>query len=194
MIRIIGGESKGRKISFRKASSKKNISSLRPTSAKVRKAIFDIIGVGIKDSKFLDLYAGTGAIGIEALSRGASEVVFVEEDPIRVNAIKDVLLSLGFSDRSKVIRDKVISFVRKSKKDHAFDIVFADPPYDSKDLEKLIPLLDDSDLIMDGGILIIEHSSKRSFFLPEIKELEFRRSYKYGDTMLSVYIKSLRRY
>lgn len=189
MIRITGGQSKGRKISLKKVSSKKATGFLRPTSAKVRKAIFDIIGERIGGSIFLDLYAGTGAVGIEALSRGASYSVFVEEDSKRVSAIKGLLNSFGFSDRANVVKEKVLSFIKGYKGGIIFDIIFADPPYESEEINELLLLIDNKDLIAEGGILVVEHSSKKFFLLPQKGRLRFKKRYKYGDTALSLFFK-----
>lgn len=191
MIRIIGGESKGRRIAFKKTFSKKDSIPLRPTSAKVRKAIFDIIGDRIKNASFLDLYAGSGAVGIEALSRGAYSVVFVDESVSRVKAIKEIIASLGLDSKTEVIRCRVKSFISNLKREDkmSFQIVFIDPPYDSNELEEIMPLLDKKDMILDGGLVIVEHSSKKVNMSSEIGKLKLVKQYKYGDTTLSLYIK-----
>lgn len=191
MIRIIGGNSKGRRIAFKKTFSKKDSIPLRPTSAKVRKAIFDIIGDRIKNASFLDLYAGSGAVGIEALSRGAYSVVFVDESVSRVKAIKEIIASLGLDSKTEVIRCSVKSFISnlKRKDKISFQIVFIDPPYDSNELEEIMPLLDKKDMILDGGLVIVEHSSKKVNMPSEIGKLKLVKQYKYGDTTLSLYIK-----
>lgn len=191
MIRIIGGEAKGRRIAFKKSFSKKDAVPLRPTSAKVRKAIFDIIGDRIENSSFLDLYAGSGAVGMEALSRGASQVVFVDDSPLRANAIKDIIRSIGFGDRSEVFRCSTALFIEKlNRKDKiSFDIVFVDPPYGSQELDEIMPLLDKKDIISDNGILIVEHPSKKTVMPSEVGNLRLTKQYKYGDTSLSLYTK-----
>ncbi len=193
MIRIIGGESKGRKIAFKKTFSKKDTIPLRPTSAKVRKAIFDIIGKRIENATFLDLYAGSGAVGIEALSRGASNVFFIDESIERVNAIKDIIVSLGFDSRSKILQSSAERFIKNLKRQDkiSFEIVFVDPPYTSDELDKIMPLFDKKDIISDNGLLIIEHSSKKTDLPPEIGKLLLIKQYKYGDTSLSLYRKSI---
>ncbi|MCL4490514.1 MAG: 16S rRNA (guanine(966)-N(2))-methyltransferase RsmD [Nitrospirae bacterium] len=184
-MRISGGSAKGRKVGLKKAFTKKGEGSdLRPTSAKVRKAVFDILGAGIIDARFLDLYAGTGAVGIEALSRGAGRVVFVDENALRVKIIRELTEKFGFKDRADVIREKAAVFVKKAES--VFDIVFVDPPYASEELQAILPLIDGREILSESGIVIAEHPSKIS--LPEIiGSLELGKRYKYGDTSLGVY-------
>lgn len=191
MMRIIGGEAKGRRIAFKKAFLKKDATPLRPTSAKVRKAIFDIIRGRIENSSFLDLYAGSGAVGMEALSRGASQVVFVDDSTLRANAIKEMIHSIGFGSRARVFRCSAALFIQKlSRKDKiSFDIVFADPPYGSQELDEIMPLLDKKDIISVNGILIVEHPSKKTVMPSEVGNLRLTKQYKYGDTSLSLYTK-----
>lgn len=191
MIRIIGGAAKGRRIALKKAFLKKDAIPLRPTSAKVREAIFGIIKERIETCSFLDLYAGSGAVGIEALSRGASHVIFVDDSSLRVNAIKEIIHLLGFDDRAQAFRYRAELFIEKlSREDKmSFDIVFADPPYGSQELDEIIPLLDKKNIISNNGLLIVEHSSKKTGMPSEVGNLGLTKQYKYGDTSLSFYIK-----
>src|SRR5208283_1104905 len=107
-MRISGGTAKGRKVGIKKAFLRREDGdALRPTPAKVRAAVFNILSGRIEDSVFLDLYAGTGAVGIEALSRGAGRVVFVEEDRLRVNIIKEFVARFGFGEKTLVVRSRV---------------------------------------------------------------------------------------
>ncbi len=192
MMRIIGGEAKGRRITLKKAFLKKDATPLRPTSAKVRKAIFDIVRDRIENCSFLDLYAGSGAVGMEALSRGASQVVFVDDSPLRVNTIKEIIHSIGFGIRAQVFRCSAALFIEKlSRKDKiSFDIVFVDPPYGSQELDEIMPLLDKKDIISDNGLLIVEHPSKKTAMPSEVGNLALVKQYKYGDTSLSLYVKT----
>src|SRR5271157_1560846 len=115
-MRISGGTAKGRKVGIKKSFlSKAGGDQLRPTPAKVREAIFNILRDRIDRSSFLDLYAGTGAVGIEALSRGAERVVFVEENPGRVNIIKEFVDRFGYRDKAVVERERVQDFLRKNE-------------------------------------------------------------------------------
>lgn len=190
-MRISAGAAKGRRIGYKKALGKMDKGSgLRPTSSKVREALFDIIRARVSGSVFLDLYAGSGGVGIEALSRGASKAVFVERDRSRVEAIGQLLDRFNFSDRSVVVNSNGCDFVRKeADRGHRYDIVFLDPPYLSGELTKVLPLVGEAGILEENGIVIAEHFFK--IVLPEaLNTLRYIRSYKYGDTVLSVYGKS----
>ncbi|HXX53940.1 MAG TPA: 16S rRNA (guanine(966)-N(2))-methyltransferase RsmD [Thermodesulfovibrionales bacterium] len=188
MIRISGGASKGRKINVKKAFAKKTArDELRPTSSKVREALFDILRSELPGCLFLDLYAGTGGVGIEALSRGAAQAVFVESDAIRADAIRQIVGRLHYSERSQVIKTEAPEFVkREGQKGHRYDIVYLDPPYHSVEIAKVLPLLGEGKVLTHGGVVVVEHFSKKS--LPQgIALLTLKKCYRYGDTSLTVY-------
>jgi 16S rRNA (guanine(966)-N(2))-methyltransferase RsmD len=185
-MRISGGAAKGRKVGSRKAFVAKGPSDeLRPTAAKVRKAVFDIIAGRIDECRFLDLYAGTGAVGIEALSRGADDVVFVEGNTKRADMIKDLIAKFGFAAKAAVIKSQTGIFLRKSPSE-PFDIIFVDPPYTSDELELTLQLIDSLECLTDGGIVIAEHASRKSLSLP-LRNLKIKKNYRYGDTALTLF-------
>jgi 16S rRNA (guanine966-N2)-methyltransferase len=185
-MRISGGTAKGRKVGARKAFvGKGGNDELRPTAAKVRQAIFNIVGARIQKSRFLDLYSGTGAVGIEALSRGADRVVFVEDNSARVAIIKELTEKFGFAGRAAVVKTSAALFLGKSSH-AAFDIIFLDPPYGSDEITRVLPLLGKSELLVDGGVIIVEHSSRKSLSLPSAN-LTFKKIYRYGDTALTLF-------
>ena len=189
-MRITAGNLKGRKINFKKAQkAAKKENALRPTSSNVRESIFNIIGALISDAQFIDLYAGTGAVGIEALSRGASAVSFVEADRKRAELIEKMLKDCGYSSKADIIKGEASAFIARAVKEGLkFDIVFLDPPYHTGELERILPMLSDGDLLNDKGIIIAEHISKKK--LPdEIGKLIQKKAYKYGDTMLTLFRK-----
>ena len=183
-MRITGGRAKGRTI---KVKSTTETSQLRPTASKVREALFNIIGADIAGSRFLDLYAGTGSVGFEALSRGAEEVIFVEINPIRCRVIKELAQNLGYKDRIKVYKSKAFKFLLRTKeRKDVFDFIFIDPPYQSGEIMKILPMLSDGLILSKDGMIIVEHFSKIA--LPEeIGNLKTRKRYKYGDTSLTTY-------
>ncbi len=187
-MRISGGIAKGRRILTKKAlHARDDRTGIRPTSAKVRQAIFNILGERITGSRFLDLYAGSGAVGIEAVSRGADRVVFVEADQIAAKNMKDFIDRFGFKDKSIVIMDKASLFL--SKTEDQFDIIFVDPPYASDEIDTVLPMIDRLPVLRDEGIVIAEHSSKRT--LHEITgDLMLVKRYKYGDTALTLFKKT----
>ena len=191
-MRISGGASKGRstvkKSLVRKLSAAKK---LRPTSSKVREAIFDILRGRIEGASFLDLYAGTGTVGFEALSRGAVKATFVEKDETMVREIKRNAEALGFMADAKVVRREAYEFITEATGRERFDIIFIDPPYGSEEIERVLPVIAEKDLLAENGILVAEHFSKKR--LPEAagNNIKMRKSYRYGDTMLTLYRKSI---
>lgn len=187
-MRISGGELKGRKIGSKKTLGiVSKHGALRPTSSKVRESVFNIIGEALRDSIFVDLYAGTGAVGMEAMSRGAGKVYFVEADRKRAEKIEETLKDCGCGSKAIILKESASDFINKAKKEGLkFDIIFLDPPYYTKELEETLSLLSDRAILSDGGIVIAEHFSKRK--LPEkIGMLRQKKAYKYGDTMLTLF-------
>ena len=190
MVRITGGSAKGRRVGPREAfSDQAHEQRLRPSSSKVREAIFDILQREIRGSTFLDLYAGTGAVGIEALSRGAERVEFVEHNDVLVKILMRLLFEMGFEGRAKVIREDAIFFVQKTGvAGPGCDIIFVDPPYASQALLRILPVIGKSAISKIGGVVIAEHYSKNE--LPRnISGLRFVKDYVYGDTALSRYVR-----
>ncbi len=179
-LRVVGGTSKGRRLKALKGLD------IRPTSDKVKESIFNIIGDKIIDAIFLDLCAGAGGIGVEALSRGAKETVLVENNQRAVKLIKENLLLCNLEKDSKAVSNDAVRFLEDS--DKRFDIIFFDPPYKSDLFEKAMAVFDRKELLNNNGILIIEHNSKTA--LPEeTNSLILLKKYKYGDTTLSLYKK-----
>ena len=179
-MRVVGGIAKGRRLKALKGLN------IRPTSDKVKESIFNILGDKIIDAIFLDLCAGTGGIGIEALSRGAKETLFVENNQRAVKLIKENLSLCKLENNSKVVCDDAVRFLEDS--DKRFDIIFFDPPYKSDLFEKFLTVFDTKEMLAGNGILIIEHNSKTT--LPEeTNSLILLKKYKYGDTTLSLYKK-----
>jgi 16S rRNA (guanine966-N2)-methyltransferase len=187
-MRISGGTAKGRRTATKRLLIKKaDGKSLRPTSSKVREALFDILGNRIIGASFLDLYAGSGTVGFEALSRGAGTAVFVESDAMRVRAIRNIAEELGFLERSVIRRDKASGFLRKAASENRlFDIIFADPPYHSDELNKVLPLIDEGRLLSEGGVVAAEHFS-REIPPDSAGSLKKKKTYRYGDTTLTFY-------
>ncbi len=191
-MRITGGNAKGRQVGAKKAFGKSEGGhDLRPTPAKVRKAIFDILGQRINGARFLDLYSGTGAVGIEALSRGADSVVFVEEDDKRASLISKYLSSFSLNLSARVISSKAEKFLSMGSgpaNAEGFDIIFMDPPYALDEWDRVFDLLCSGGLLSEKGVVIAEHSSRRT--MPDEKAcFRLKKRYKYGDTSLSLYTK-----
>ncbi len=180
-MRVISGEFKGRQLTALTGVA------LRPTSDRVREALFSIIGHEIVGARVADLYAGTGAIGIEALSRGAEHVTFVESNPKVLRLLRRNLAQCGLEPRSAVVKCSVGQFLRR-RPHHvgAYDLVFADPPYHSEAAEEFLRSLVASVTIGPDALVVLEHSTKTKTFTP-IEALPLRRQYRYGDTTLSVF-------
>jgi len=190
-MRISAGTAKGRPTATQKLLKKTSDGErLRPTSSKVREAIFDILRGRMEGASFVDLYAGTGTVGMEALSRGADSAIFVEPDEFRVNSIRENLARLGFGRRAVVVRGKADEFLASAaERRESYDIFFVDPPYSSEEGGKITTMIDKMGLLNDEGVVIIEHFFKMEF--PEkIESLRMHKRYRYGDTTLSLYRKA----
>ncbi len=163
--------------------------SLRPTTGKVREAIFNILRSSTKNARFLDLYAGTGAVGINALKEGASEAVFVEKNRECINKMDKHIKKLGFSEKTNIVNRNVLSFIDQAEMNNrTFDIIFLDPPYHEDEILHALSAIDRSTILGDNGIVIAEHFTKRQ--LPDkFDNLCKSRDYVYGDTVLSFYSK-----
>ena len=157
---------------------------VRPTSDRVRGALFQLLAQELVDSIVLDLYAGTGALGIEALSRGAARVDFVERVPRLGDVIERNLESAGFGGRGKVYRapvERALGFLSGP-----YHLVLLDPPYELPDVEHIMQMLEGSGLLEKGGLVVLEHSSRIT--MAERYGLLRRKDQRhYGDTALSLY-------
>lgn len=147
-VRIIGGAWRGRKIRF-----PADVPGLRPTPDRVRETVFNWLRDEVPGSRYLDLYAGSGALGLEALSRGAREVVFVDRHPRVARSLTDTLAAFG-SDAGVVRRDDAQTFLRTHG--DPFDIVFLDPPFDAGVLPELVSLLETHAWLRPGGLVYLE--------------------------------------
>jgi 16S rRNA (guanine966-N2)-methyltransferase len=188
-MRVIAGTYKSRILKSLKGLA------LRPTSDKLRETLFNVLGTGVAGSRFVDLFAGTGAIGIEALSRGAAEVVFIENHAPAANLIRKNLESLGVRTGATVLavdalRGLDMLAARHRPGDQAFDFIFLDPPYAAADdYARVLRFLGAAAFLGPGGIVIAEHH--RKFDLPEHSgELPRVRILKQGDATLSFFRRS----
>lgn len=165
----------------------KSVKGLRPTTGKVREAVFDILRNRIGGARFLDLYAGTGAVGFDALKGGASEVVFVEESRRCSGQIEDMIRKSGFRERARVVTKKALSFIEYADLQKlGFDIIFLDPPYHTDEIDLVLKAIDSSTVLKDKGLVMAEHFKKKE--LPEkLHRLHKTRDYKYGDSVLTIF-------
>lgn len=189
-MRILGGTARGRRTASQRLLTRKSTGErLRPTSSKVREALFDIIRDRIKGASFVDLYAGTGTMGLEALSRGAGKAVFVEPNELWVKTIKRNIYEFGFREKAFLVNGRACEFLKEaSTEKESFDIFFLDPPYQSDEISKVLPLIEEKEILSENGIVIVEHFFKKK--IPETAgTLKIYKSYRYGDTMLTLYRK-----
>jgi 16S rRNA (guanine966-N2)-methyltransferase len=180
-VRISAGKLKGRKVKVCSLGE-----DLRPTSSKVRESLFNILGQSVKGSVFVDLYAGTGAVGMEAMSREADTVYFVEANRKRATQIEETLEGCGCRPKAYIVNMKAGKFIERSAAEgKKFDVVFLDPPYASGEVEPLLEALGKGDVLSEGALVVAEHPTKSA--LPdEAGVLVKKKSYRYGDTALTV--------
>ena len=178
-MRIISGNLRGRKL----FSSSGN--HTRPTSDRVREALFNILSYRIETAAVLDLFAGTGALGIESASRGAGEVVCIDNSQTAIGTIQKNVRSLALEETLKIIKwDIARNLDCIHTAEPVFDLVFLDPPYDRELVEKAIANLHRSQSVKPGATLVVEHSSREP--LPEDRPfLELTDQRKYGKTLVS---------
>jgi 16S rRNA (guanine966-N2)-methyltransferase len=182
-MRIGGGSAGGRRVRGRR--TRRGEAGLRPTSSRVRLAIFSMLGPGgLSGLNVLDLYAGTGAMGFEALSRGADSAEFVELNERRCREIKNAAEELGFGDRSTVLRGRCGPITKTLTGN--FDIVFIDPPYANNPFAEVIGNLDGAEILNPGATIFAEHSS-RTELEDQYGRLERTDNRRYGDTAISTY-------
>ena len=180
-MRIIAGAFKGRRLAPVKGRT-------RPTAAKVREAVFSILGPAVPGARVLDLFAGTGALGIEALSRGAAVAVFVEDHPEALKGLRRNLEDLGLLGRTTVWPLPVTTALKKlADRAEGFGLAFLDPPYGGGEAVAALSALASLNLLLPGARVVVEHSRRES--LPEacapLGRLEVRR---YGDTQVAFYL------
>lgn len=176
-MRVITGTARGRRL-----KTPENY-DIRPTTDNVKESVFNIIQFDIEGRRVLDLFAGTGQLGIECLSRGAAEAVFIDENTAAVKIVKENLKTCGFT--AAVLQQDALSYLRHCGK---FDLVFVDPPYDSGLYESVLETINSVDILSDGGIILCE--SRREKPLPDMRApYRKKKEYNYGRVKLTVYIK-----
>jgi len=182
-MRIIGGKAKGRKIRVPEGCR------IRPTTDRVKKSLFDILHP-IEGKSFLDLFSGSCSVGLEALSRGARVAIFVERDHRLAGLGRDGLQELGFDHISEVVIADVERGLRHlMNRGTHFDVVFADPPYGEGLPVKVLQWVCDADILNEKGIAVFQHSIREELGTPELRSYTLMNQRRYGDTMLSFFIK-----
>ena len=179
-MRVISGSARG--VALKTPDGLKT----RPTTDRVKEALFSIIHFDLPCTKVLDLFGGTGQLGIEALSRGAAEAVFVDEADAACRLIRENLKRAKLEEKAKIVRSDYMSFLRTTKE--KFDIILLDPPYAEVFLENSLKMITEIDILQSGGIIVSERplDKKLSF---EFDGYTRSRDYKYGNTLLTFYRK-----
>jgi 16S rRNA (guanine966-N2)-methyltransferase len=180
-MRIVAGTAKGRPL-----QGPKNAEKIRPTADRVRETLFNILGQFFDEgTEVLDLYAGTGALALEALSRGCSRAVLVDQDREAITLCRDNAAALGFAAQIELLPmsvDKALTQLARSQR--RFSLILADPPYDATHVQKILEKA--APVLLEGGRLVIEHGKKEASpqtLGPLVKDDERR----FGDTVLSLY-------
>jgi 16S rRNA (guanine(966)-N(2))-methyltransferase RsmD len=180
MLKITGGIYKGKFLKFPK--------NIRVTSSKVREGLFNILNEKLFQAQFLEIFAGSGVVGIEALSRGVEKVIFIEKNRNVAKIIKENLKITNLKEKAEIIIADAIEGLKflKNRKEK-FDIVFLDPPYKKENLLiSTLKFISSIDIFRKNCIIIIEHY-KKIFLEEKIGILEKKKVYEYGDTLLSFY-------
>ena len=177
-MRVIGGRFRSRRLKFPKTKL------IRPATDRLKETIFDTLGQDLSGERVLDLFAGCGSLGIEALSRGARAVTFVDSNPVAIRYISENLKDLGLMDRAEVLKmDAIEAVQRLSGGNRVYETLFIDPPYNQGLVKKTLLHLVPFDILARLGKIVIEHTRQEE--LPPVQELVLERTKRYGITCLS---------
>jgi 16S rRNA (guanine966-N2)-methyltransferase len=181
LMRVIAGVAKGARLGHVPRG-------VRPASDRAREGLFSSLGDGIEHARVLDLFAGTGALGIEALSRGADRAALVDRARPAIEAMRHNLALTRLADRASVHRSEVLPFLRKGNDAPPFDVVLADPPYglEGPDLDDVLAALTSSGWLREGWTVVLTRASESSMPVIPIHWMA-RRRLSYGDSLLIVY-------
>lgn len=180
-MRVISGYLRGKKLQTLEGIS------VRPTTDKIKESIFNIIQFELYNKVFLDLFSGSGQMGIEALSRGAREAFFVDKSIKSIKVIKENLENTCLTDQSNVIISSSIEFLKKTK--NKFDIAFLDPPYKTGLLEEALDLI--PNVMNDNGIIICENPTDEPLKETLDQSFSVKKIYKYGKIKITIYRKDV---
>lgn len=179
-MRIISGIRRGHKLFEFEGDD------VRPTTDRVKESVFNIIQTFIPDAVCLDMFAGSGALSFEAISRGAKKAVCLDKDKRSIDIIKKNANSLGFSDYCEIINTSCFDYMERSKE--KFDVIFLDPPYNKNFIEPVLEGIVKNNLLNEDGIVVLE--SDGTDFHDDFDGLEMYRQRKYGRTYITVYKKN----
>lgn len=179
-VRVISGSARGLKLNT------PGDDRVRPTTDRVKESMFNIVQDWVYDSQVLDLFAGSGALGIEALSRGASQAVFCDNSLDSIKIIKSNIEKARVVDRSQIVSGDYKRCLRDMEaKNQSFDMIFVDPPYYEGLFEEVLDTIRSCKILKKDGIVIVEHVAKKP--IGQVEGLEVYKEKKYGITMLTFY-------
>lgn len=179
-VRVISGSARGLKLNT------PGDDRVRPTTDRVKESMFNIVQDWVYDSQVLDLFAGSGALGIEALSRGASQAVFCDNSLDSIKIIKSNIEKARLADRSQIVSGDFKRCLRDMEaKNQSFDMIFVDPPYYEGLFEEVLDTIRSCKILKKDGIVIVEHDAKKP--IGQVEGLEVYKEKKYGITMLTFY-------
>jgi len=179
-MRVISGTAKGMKLLTPEGLN------TRPTTDRVKEAMFSILQFDLEGRRVLDLFSGTGQLGIEALSRGANSAVLVDASTAAVKLIRENVCRVSMQERARVIQSDYEKFLRMTRE--KFDIILLDPPYGEKFLENALKIISEIDILSDSGIIMCEKTADKKLD-SEIPGLVCHREYRYGKSSLVLYRK-----
>ena len=179
-MRVIAGTARGKNLKTPDGMK------TRPTADRVKEAMFSIIQFELPGASVLDLFGGTGQLGIEAISRGAKSATFVDESDSACKLICENLNRTGFTQSAKVVRSDYLSFLRNCRE--KFDIILLDPPYAEVFLENALKMITEIDILQSGGIIVTERPVDKGL-LRQFEGFSRSKDYKYGKTLLTLYRK-----
>lgn len=180
MIRVIAGSAKGRRLRMVKGRT------TRPIGDRVKESLFNILGDLVPQSEFLDLFAGTGGVGIEALSRGATHATFVERHPPAIEVIRANLEATDLAQSASVVQQDVFEFLR-SQRDRPFDLVYVAPPQYSQLWSRTVRQIDRSPALLNPDAWLVAQMHPREYAELELGNLELADQRTYGTTLLAFY-------
>ena len=179
-MRVISGKARGVVLKTPRGSA------TRPTADRVKEAVFSILQFEIPGSSILDLFGGTGQLGIEALSRGAKQAVFVDARDDACQLIRENLKRTGMESSTKIIRSDYLAYLKCCRE--SFDIIFLDPPYSEVFLENALKMITEIDILQSGGIIVTERPFGKELLLV-FEGYTRSKDYKYGNTVITLYRK-----
>lgn len=182
-MRVVSGEFRRRVIKAVPGNT------TRPTTDKIKESIFNIVGPYFNGGDALDLFAGSGGLGIEALSRGIDKVTFIDNNYLSIKTIKENIDNLKIEDYSKVIKSDAFKILPVlANNGDKFDLVFLDPPYKGQKINEIITFIEDHEILNEDGIIVAE-CNKEDELIEDYKELLMTKSVIYGITKITIYKK-----